>query len=113
MVNISKRKGTAFETGCVEFLHSEGFNDAERRPQYGSNDKGDVKFSNYILECKNTQKMDMATGMNELEKEIVNANVSFGFLVFKRQRRSVRDAYVVMSFTQLTRLLKLVGGDEN
>ena len=106
-MNKSKRIGTDFEVKCVAFLKEHGF-DAERRAQAGRLDKGDIRFDPYIAECKATQAIALAEGMNELESEIANAGVNFGFLLIKRRRKSIGDAYAVMSLRQLVALLKEV-----
>ena len=108
-MNRSKRIGTDHEVKTVEYLKNNGFPLAERRAQEGQNDRGDVAGTPYIWECKNLKSIDLATGMTELEKEVVNAGVRFGFLIVKRRRKSIGDAYAVMSFRQLVELLKEVG----
>lgn len=107
MTNRPKELGTQWESECVRYLQDNGIS-AERRALAGAADKGDISFPPDIGECKNTQRIDLAGGIDELVKEIQNAGARYGFLLIKRRRKSVADAYAVMTFQQLVSLLKEV-----
>ena len=105
MVNKPKRLGTEWETDVVRYLQEHGEPLAERRALVGSADRGDVAGTDYVWECKNEARINLAGGIDETMQETRNAKVSFGFLVVKRRRKSTAEAYAVMTLSQLCRLL--------
>jgi Holliday junction resolvase len=117
MSNPSKQKGTAFETGVKKALEAAGF-DARRMPLSGAKDVGDLnvhihseKGAAYkiVLECKATKSIDLASAVTEANKECDNAEADFGFAVIKRRMKSINDAYVVMTLTDLEVLFTMLG----
>lgn len=105
MVNRPKIKGTQWETDVVNYLQEHGAPLAERRALSGSADRGDIAGTEYVWECKNTQSIDLSSGINETLQEARNAGVEYGFLVVKRRRKSTADAYAVMPLSQLVKIL--------
>lgn len=97
MVNRSKKKGSQFETDCVEFLRAHGLPYAERRAQRGSADRGDIAgVIGWVLEVKNCAAMALAEWMKEAERESINDHSYRFAVIHKRKGRNVRDAYVTM-----------------
>lgn len=107
MSNPSKRKGTEAERKVVEYLQANGFPYAERRALAGALDKGDVTgVPGVVLEVKNHAALDLAGWLNELMREVDNAQARYGAVVAKR--RGHGDAgqwYAIMPFETLVRLL--------
>lgn len=109
MTNKPKILGTTWETAVVNYLRDRLYPNAERRALSGGLDKGDIiNAGPYVWECKNTKEISLASGMDEVNVEISNAKVEFGFLIVKRRRKSTGDAYAVMSLQQLCDLLQSV-----
>lgn len=105
-MNKSKRTGTGFEVLCVSYLRDHGFPWAERRAQEGVNDRGDVSgIPGVVIECKAEKAIDLAGYMGELKVEMANAKVDTGFVVVKRRMHSVDQAYAVLPFEQMVRLI--------
>lgn len=106
MSNPSKIRGTRWESDVVSYLRSNGFDQAERRALAGQADLGDiVNAGPYVWECKSTQRIELAKGMDETKEETKNANVRFGFLINKRRNKSVGEAYATMTLAQLCEML--------
>lgn len=92
MTNRSKNIGTAGETAVVNYLHRNGFPEAERRALAGQADKGDILVCNGVIaEVKAGTAAEKASDhqlrlwCEETEKERLNANAAHAFLVVKRQ----------------------------
>jgi hypothetical protein len=105
-VSKQKAKGTAAETAVVNYLHSVGFESAERRTLSGTNDKGDINLSkDLVVEVKDHQRMELAGWVDEANREATNADAPYGVVWHKRARKgSPGDWYVTMdgaTFMQL------------
>lgn len=95
-VNVSKQKGTAWETAVVRYLNEQGF-PVERRALTGKEDKGDIAgLPCWTLECKAERSIDLAGYMGEAAREAVNANTPNYAAVVKRRGKGVSEGYVVM-----------------
>lgn len=91
MSHPNKAKGTRWESEVARFL------DLERLGSiHGKNDQGDLRHLQWVIECKDEQKINLAGYMDEAILEAVNAGKSLTVAVVKRRRRSVEDAYAVM-----------------
>ena len=92
----------------MRYLREHGYPKAERRALAGGADLGDIVNAGQglVWECKNTQRLDFATGLDETKVEIANADAAFGFLIVKRRRKSTGEAYAVMTLEALCALLK-------
>jgi hypothetical protein len=102
----AKQRGTAAETAVVNYLHSVGFESAERRTLSGTNDKGDINLSEHlVIEVKDHQRMELAGWLDEANREATNADAPYGVVWHKRARKgSPADWYVSMdgaTFMQL------------
>jgi hypothetical protein len=111
-MSAAKSKGTAFETLIVRALASffggrHGL--APRRAaQEGFNDSGDIHgVSPFIIQAKAYKSWEEAIrlGLDGAEKQKVHAGEPYGVAFVKRPRRSVGDAYAVMTVATFARLL--------
>lgn len=113
MVNARavKQKGRTFENDVAEFLNEGGiFKNVERRRLQGVLDKGDLTNTEpFVVECKNTKKINLAEAVDEAEREAVNANQPYGVAVIKRPRKNVAQSYAVLSLATFVRLLGDLG----
>lgn len=106
MSSANKRRGSQFEIDLLKYLRSEWSLDAERLRLAGTKDEGDIVLKvggiPYILEAKNTQKIDLARFVSEATAEADNYAVARGIrqpgfaAVVKRRQHSIADSYVVM-----------------
>jgi hypothetical protein len=96
MSNPNGRKGSAFETACIEYLREHGFPYAERRVSNGTRDRGDLGgVPGMVLEMKNHKTIDLAGFMDEVAIEKANAHAQIGAAVIKRRNHGIERAYVV------------------
>jgi hypothetical protein len=107
MSNPSKRKGTEAERKVVEYLQTNGFPYAERRALAGALDKGDVTgVPGVVIEVKNHAALDLAGWLNELMREVDNAQARYGAVVAKRRGHGdPAQWYAIMPFETLVRML--------
>lgn len=69
-------------------------------------DKGDLTNTGpFCVECKNTKTIELASAVDQAQREAINAEVPYGIAVIKRVRKPVKDAYVVLSLGTFTQLL--------
>lgn len=106
MSAANKRKGAEWETTLMKFLRTEGY-DVERLRLAGKDDEGDLVIKHgglvYIIEAKNTAKIDHAQFVREAELEAVNykKHRSLDFMpnfasIVKRRNAHVGEAYVLL-----------------
>lgn len=110
-MSASKRKGTAWETQCVDYLRANGVPHAERRTLNGAKDRGDIAgIPGIVIECKNEKSLNISAYVNEAEKEAANDGARIGVAWVKRRGKgSPADAYVVMTGETLLKLLTDAG----
>lgn len=108
----AKAKGTAFETLIVRALSSfwgGRFGLAPRRvAQEGFQDSGDIHgVSPFIIQAKAYKSWEDAIrlGLDGAEKQKIHAGEPFGVVFVKRIRRSIGDAYAVMTVATWARLV--------
>ena len=99
----TRAKGTAFESEVVNFLKSQGFNEAERNIL--NSPLGDIKNVPMVLECKNQKTMTLSEWMQQAENSGKKAG-KLHAIVHKRRGKNVSKAYVTMELDQFTELLK-------
>ena len=106
-MSVSKQKGTAWETACVRWLQSLGWQ-ADRAPLRGTADQGDVTgLPGVVIECKNAKTIKLSEWLGELENEISNAHADTGVLLIKKRGKTdPGEAYAVMPARIWARLLK-------
>lgn len=110
MSNPSKRKGTAWETACLELVQ-ELYPDAIRSPDWGVYDKGDLYGTGpFIIECKAEKRFDLAGYVAEAEVEARNAGKPFGVAFIKAPRHRAVDGYAVMRIGTYIELMKALEG---
>lgn len=106
-MSASRRKGTAFETAVVTFLREAGFAACERRALSGRADKGDIAgIPGWTLECKNEQRMTLASYVDDAFVEAVNAKTPWYAAVVKRRGRGTSHSYVVMPLSVFAEIAK-------
>jgi hypothetical protein len=120
-MSASMRKGTAFETLIVDYLAwmlKDGR--IERRAKNGSNDRGDVTGvytgvtgERMVIECKNTNRLELGTWLKELEAEKGNDDAPVGIIVHKRRGKGKPgEQYVTLTLADLVRLAWGMNGME-
>jgi hypothetical protein len=111
-VSARKRKGTAWETACVGFLHEHGFPWADRIPLSGAKDRCDVTIGpgGPVIEAKNLKQDEWAKGLDEANKGAANARAPFGVLwAHRRGKGSPGEGFVVMDGATFVQLLHEAG----
>lgn len=109
-MSTQRAKGTRFESEVVAFLQANGFPHAERRVGHGINDKGDVTgIPGWVLEVKNTKRIDWGEFMAEAKREAANAGVRLFALVVKKRLRPVHESYAVVELHTLVELMRDAG----
>lgn len=115
-MTAAKRKGTAFESAVREYLN-EGLADrrllAFRKAQTGYRDTGDLDAWPWTLEAKNHKEINLASFVDQAEREAEAADTPFGAAVVKRRGKGPQGSYVVMSLEQFRRLRAVVLGVES
>lgn len=107
-MSASKQKGTRFESAIVAFLRDHGFTWADRIPQSGARDRGDVTPGpgGPVIESKNVKQDEWGKALDEANKEAANARAPFGVVwAHRRGKGSAGDGYVLMDGHSFVRLL--------
>ena len=110
MSSYNKAKGSKFETDVMKYLRQLG-HFAERLAKAGANDEGDIVTiiagQTYILECKNRKSLDLPQFWAEAQAEAANYAKARGlvveppaFVIVKRRRGSIEDAWVIQSLEE-------------
>ncbi|MFJ3248363.1 hypothetical protein [Streptomyces sp. NPDC086782] len=102
----AKRKGTAWESAIVTYLH-EHHNPATRRNvQMGAKDIGDIDgYFLHALEAKAEKTITLADYIRQANREAIHAGQPFGCAVVKRRMKGVADGYVVRDVRTDVRLM--------
>lgn len=106
----NKRKGAEFELDVMKWFRSKGIS-AERLRLSGQKDEGDlvviVAGKTYVLELKNTAKMDLPQFWREAVVEAQNyakargiSPTPFSYVIVKRRSASIQQAWVVQDLQQ-------------
>jgi Holliday junction resolvase len=106
----NKAKGAAFEIDVMKWFRSLGVL-AERLRLAGKDDEGDlvvvVSGSTYILELKNTARLDLPEFWRQAEVEALNyakargiGEVPLHYVVVKRRNAGIEKAWVVQDLEQ-------------
>lgn len=111
MVNKSKAKGTGWETAIVRYLLAEGLAGAERRALYGTDDRGDIAgLIDWVISAKNCKATTLAKWVDDVQLQQANAGASNSAVWHHRRgRASPADAFVTITGSQFTRLLRAAG----
>ena len=101
----SRAKGTEFETAVVNYLKEHKVFNATRLPM--SSPMGDIDGTGVVLECKNQKTMTLAAWTDQAAKagEVVKRMF---FVIHKRPRKNVSEAYVTFPLKNLPGLLVLI-----
>ena len=97
MVNANKVKGTRWESAIAVYLVSRGLG-AKRKVQRGAADHGDLEITelpDVVLQAKDHGQMRMAEWVDAVAEQGKAAGAPWCFVVAKRRKKSVKDAYVV------------------
>jgi Holliday junction resolvase len=106
----NKAKGAAFEIDVMKWFRGLGVL-AERLRLAGKDDEGDlvcvVSGKTYILELKNTARLDLPEFWRQAEVEALNyakargiGEVPLSFVVVKRRNASIDQAWVICDLAQ-------------
>ena len=106
----NKAKGAAFEIDVMKWLRKMG-QVADRLRLAGKDDEGDlvcvVAGQTYILELKNTARLDLPEFWRQAEVEALNyakargiGEVPLHYVVVKRRNAGIEKAWVVQDLTQ-------------
>lgn len=109
-----KQIGTAWAQKIAEYLAATGFPYAERRVQYGVNDKGDLTgIPDVVIEAKREQRTDLSGWLREAHAERENAGARIAAVwAWRRGKGSPADAYVLMDGATFVQLLREAGYGE-
>ena len=103
--------GTRFETAVALALATHIDDRIERRSKAGANDRGDVAglrvhSQRVVVECKDTNRLELGVWAAEAETERVNDGALAGVVVHKRRGKAdPLDAYVTTTLRDLIALL--------
>lgn len=119
MVNKPKQMGTEHETKIKQWLREHGWPYADRRPQNGAADVGDLHLSEripFVVEAKTakrtTDRATLGTFVKELEVEVANAKAEAGAVIFKKVGTTdVGEYYAIMPVKYLNTLLEKCYGE--
>ena len=106
----NKAKGAAFEIDVMKWLRSMG-QVADRLRLAGKDDEGDlvcvIAGQTYILELKNTARLDLPEFWRQAEVEALNyakargiGEVPLHYVVVKRRNSGIDKAWVIQDLTQ-------------
>jgi len=106
----NKAKGAAFEIDVMKWLRSMG-QIADRLRLAGKDDEGDlvvvISGQTYILELKNTARLNLPEFWRQAEVEALNyakargvGEVPLHYVVVKRRNSGIEKAWVVQDLTQ-------------
>ena len=106
----NKAKGAAFEIDVMKWLRSMG-QIADRLRLAGKDDEGDlvvvISGQTYILELKNTARLDLPEFWRQAEVEALNyakargiGEVPLHYVVVKRRNAGIEKSWVVQDLTQ-------------
>ena len=106
----NKAKGASFEIDVMKWFRSLGVL-AERLRLAGKDDEGDlvcvVSGSTYILELKNTARLDLPEFWRQAEVEALNyakargiGEVPLHYVVVKRRNAPIKDSWVITNLEQ-------------
>jgi hypothetical protein len=104
-VSKARQKGTSFETEVVNYLKEHRIVNATRLPM--SSPLGDIDGTGVVLECKNQKTMTLAAWVDQAAKAGEVAQKRF-FVIHKRPRKNVSEAYVTLTLKDLPGLLVLL-----
>lgn len=107
----AKKAGTAWETAIVNTLQAFGWIHAERRRLSGANDRGDIAgIPGLVIEAKNTTGYDIATALDEANREKHNDGAAIGVAWLKRRGKPAPlNGFVVLDGGTFIQLLKEAG----
>lgn len=106
LVSKSRAKGTQFETEVVNYLKSCKIFNATRLPM--SSPLGDIDGTGVVLECKNQKTMTLAAWVDQAAKASEVSGGKPPFVIHKRPRKNVSEAYVTFPLKYLPGLLVLL-----
>lgn len=111
MTNLSKAKGTSWESAIVAFLNDQGWPHVERRTLNGATDRGDIAgIPGVVIEAKSVKTITLGAFVDEAAKERANDGADLGVAWIKRRgKTSAEHGYVVMDGAQFAWLLKEAG----
>ena len=109
----NKTKGAAFEIDVMKWLRSMGAV-ADRLRLAGKDDEGDlvcvIAGQSYILELKNTARLDLPEFWRQAEVEALNyakargiGEVPLHYVVVKRRNSGIDKSWVIQSLEQWTK----------
>lgn len=111
----ARSAGTSFETAVANYLREALADDRiERRAKTGRNDRGDLAGvrtphgGRVVVECKNTNRMELGVWIGEAETERGNDDALVGLVVHKRRGfgdKAMGGQYVAMTLDDLVALL--------
>lgn len=100
----SRAKGTNFESEVVAYLRANGFPEAKRTGS-ANFDAADIEGTPFAIECKNQKAMALAAWVDQSRKSGYRIG-KFPFLVHKRARKPIEQAYVTIELRDIVWLAK-------
>ena len=90
----ARAKGTRGENEIVDYLKRATGLPVERRALHGTRDKGDVAgIPLWVVSVKNQRRFELAEWLDDLRKQMLNAEAQFGVLIVKRPGKGAAGAY--------------------
>ncbi len=116
VTSAAKTKGSAYERSIVNYLRGCGFR-VDRTRAGWSDDRGDIHGvtsstdgQQFVFECKNHKRIDLAGWVNELDIEISNAGSSVGAVIHKKRGTTEgAEQYATLPLRMLVQLLQEAG----
>lgn len=116
VTSAAKNKGSAYERTIVNYLRGCGFR-ADRTRAGWSDDRGDIHGitssthgQQFVFECKNHKRIDLAGWVNELDTEISNAGSTVGAVIHKKRGTTDgAEQYATLPLRVLVQLLREAG----
>lgn len=107
MSNPGRRKGYSFEKEAVDYLRENGFKQAARTRSGSDKDRGDISgVGTWVIQCKNRKTISLPAWWRETEEQAENHSSRNYCLLIKQQRKRISDAYAVVPFRLLVKLLR-------
>jgi hypothetical protein len=108
--NPNGEKGTRFAVEASAVAQGSGFPHAEHRRARGPRDAGDMAgIIGVVVQFKDLASADLSAGLNAAKVQAANVGAEFYIYVKKRRGKHARQAYAVMPWEDMLRLLRMAG----
>ena len=106
-MSVNRRKGTYAETRVRDYFRANGFPFADRQPNRGTKDQGDISgVPGVCIEVKNCRQWRLAEWVDEMKRETKEAGAQVGVVVVPRSNHGVERAYAIVELATFVELVK-------